>query len=119
MAAFPYGSGLAKSTSKTTHFRYNGSSSAYPWQGDSNLRPMHYNSGDYSDGTQGAVLLSVLAVALSPEEWRQHVAYIPPRSVTNCPVLPPVVSGLRSWVENALDRIIKTTKPPSVNKPKV
>ncbi|KAF8179143.1 hypothetical protein BJ912DRAFT_645648 [Pholiota molesta] len=118
MAAFPYGSGLTKSTSKTTQFRYNGSSSTSPWQGDSNLRPMHYRSGNYSDGTQGAVLLSVLAVALSPEEWRQHVAYIPPRSVTNCPVLPPVVSGLRSWVENALDRIIKTTKPPSVNKPK-
>jgi hypothetical protein len=119
MATFPYENGLAKSTNKRTQFRYNGSSSASPWQGESNLRRTHYRSGNHSDGTLGAVLLSVLSVAISPAEWHRHVAYIPPRSVANCPVLPPVVSGLRSWVEHALDRIIKTTKPPSISQPKV
>lgn len=119
MATFPSGQSFAKTTNQRTQFSYNETSPNSPWKDDNALRLMHYTSGNFSDGTLGAVLLNVLAVAISPAEWRRNVAYVPPRSVANCPVLPSVVSGLRSWVEQALDRITKPMKPPSVNNPKV
>ncbi|KAF8972485.1 hypothetical protein BDZ97DRAFT_2070445 [Flammula alnicola] len=117
MATFPAQKIVGMNAEKQTRFKYNEENSNSAWEGDSQSRPLWYDAGRFSDGVLGAVLLSVLSVALNPSQWSRHVAYIPPKCVRNCPVLPAPSLGLQARLQEALARIMGTIKPPSRDDP--
>ncbi|KAF8956735.1 hypothetical protein BDZ97DRAFT_1849664 [Flammula alnicola] len=115
-ATFPAQKILRMKAESHIRFKYNEEISEL-WEGNSESKPLEYNAGRFSDGTLGAVLLSVLSVALSPSQWSRHVAYVPPEFVRNCPVLPAPSRGLRSRLQEALARIKGTVRPPARDDP--
>ncbi|KAF8972493.1 hypothetical protein BDZ97DRAFT_836347 [Flammula alnicola] len=115
MATFPEDS---SNSGKYTRFKYNGENSESVWEDDQRCSP-DYQLQNFSDGTQGAIFLRVLAVALSPLEWSGHVTHIPSDCVPHYTVLSTPRVGLRAWVQRAMARILSSTSHASIDTPQV
>jgi hypothetical protein len=104
---------------KDRQFIFNGDNLQSPW--DDNTGPYRpvFDTKFLTDGTQGAIFLRVMAVALSPSEWSRHVAYIPPESVECYSSLPVPVVGRRARVHYSMPRLSRFSRRESLQNPEV
>lgn len=104
---------------KRRQFIFNGDNPQSPW--DDNIGPYTpvFETKFLTDGTQGAIFLRVMAVALSPSEWSRHVAYIPPESVECYSSLPVSVVGRRARAHYSMPRLSRFSRRESLKNPEV
>jgi hypothetical protein len=104
---------------KPRQFMFNGENPESPWENSSGQNMPEFESRILADGTQGAIFLRVMALALSPLEWSRHVAYIPPESVECYGSLPVPIVGRRARVHYSMPRLTPFSKRNTVLVPEV
>lgn len=104
---------------KRRQFIFNGDNPQSPWDDNNGPYTPVFETKFLTDGTQGAIFLRVMAVALSPSEWSRHVAYIPPESVECYSSLPVSVVGRRARAHYSMPRLSRFSRRESLKNPEV
>jgi hypothetical protein len=116
MATFPV---RKEDVGKRMEFMFDGETPESPWKDNNDAYSPEFNTHYLSDGSQGAIFLRVVAVALSPSEWSHNVAYIPPESVECYASLPVPITGRRARAHYSMPRLSAITKRNSLRIPEV